>query len=120
MSVKNIIFDVGNVLVKWSPADIIKATFLDISDDETVVYINKIFKTDIWTDLNLGSLTEEEAKIQYKKVTDLTTDDIDRLFDNIKSTQLPIPNMHNLLSTLKKIIFLYMLWQIMLMKLLLI
>lgn len=48
--IKNIIFDIGNVMVKWSPIDIIKLTFDEDSDIE--YHVKNLFKHNTWIQLN--------------------------------------------------------------------
>ena len=103
MNIKNIIFDVGNVIVKWSPIDIIKITFPDVDPDQQQFLFEKIFKSDIWISLNLGKISEKEAKLKY--ISNLKTFDIhmaDRLFNYIKSTQVLIPGTTDLIKILYK------------------
>ena len=60
---KNIVFDIGNVLLKWSPQDIVKTLFPAAPHQD--ILVRKIFKSQIWYDLNLGKLTEKEAIFLY-------------------------------------------------------
>lgn len=80
-----VIFDIGNVLVKWSPEDIVKATFGD--DSQVEYHVQRIFKHDIWYSLNLGKLTEQEAIVQYNKILNYDINILKLLFNNIKHTQ---------------------------------
>jgi HAD superfamily hydrolase (TIGR01509 family) len=56
---KNIIFDIGNVLISFKPIDFLSNKF----DDEVVrqALYNTIFKSKEWLMLDRGTLTEEEA-----------------------------------------------------------
>ncbi|BDU37419.1 hypothetical protein TUMSATVNIG2_18880 [Vibrio nigripulchritudo] len=71
MAIKNIIFDVGNVIVKWSPTDIIARTF-NLSGDECQAMANTIFQHQIWLDINKGKISELEAKLAYQEQLQLT------------------------------------------------
>lgn len=84
MPIKNVVFDVGNVLVKWSPTEIITRTFADVSDIASLT--SAIFTHDIWYALNRGELTEEEAKQEYHRHLQIPESDLDRLFYHIKDT----------------------------------
>ena len=90
------VFDVGNVLVRWSPAEIIDLTFAHPSQSE--VWLHNIFKNDTWQLLNLGSITEAEAQTRYQSLYGLTPSQTARLFYYIKATQIPIYQSHELLE----------------------
>ena len=62
MAIKNIIFDVGNVIVRWSPLYVIENTFPNDEPPQHQFFIDAIFKSDIWIQLVLGQITEIEAK----------------------------------------------------------
>lgn len=103
MHIKNIIFDVGNVIVTWSPPTIIKNTFPEYDQLQQESLIDEIFKSETWTHLNLGQLSEKDAKLKFisnSKILDpLNTD---RLFDYIKSTQTLIPGTTDIIKSLHK------------------
>lgn len=61
--IKNVIFDIGNVFVRWSPPEICRLTFGD--DIDLLATANSIFNTDIWRDLNKGFFSESEAKQHF-------------------------------------------------------
>lgn len=89
MRVKNIVFDIGNVLLKWSPPDIIKTLFPANPDQQ--ILVQKIFKSQIWCDLNLGKLTEKEAISLYIKEFPKETSVFEILMDVVKESLTPLP-----------------------------
>ena len=93
---RNVIFDVGNVLVRWSPAEIIHLTFTH--PFQTNVWIQKIFNHETWQLLNLGLVTEAEAQTRYQTLYGLTPSQTARLFYYIKATQIPIYQSQDLLE----------------------
>lgn len=95
-TLRNVVFDVGNVLVRWSPAEIINLTFANPS--QTEMWIQNIFKHETWQRLNLGLMTEAEAQMRYQSLYDLTPHQTARLFYYIKATQIPIYQSHDLLE----------------------
>ena len=95
-TLRNVVFDVGNVLVRWSPAEIINLTFANPS--QTDVWIQNIFKHETWQGLNLGLMTEAEAQTRYQSLYDLTPSQTARLFYYIKATQIPIYQSQDLLE----------------------
>jgi FMN phosphatase YigB (HAD superfamily) len=68
--IKNIIFDVGNVLFKYYPEYIIKS--LIPNSPHTEFYLTTLFNSDIWTNLDKGTLTEKSAITELSKRHDLS------------------------------------------------
>ncbi|UOO90975.1 HAD family phosphatase [Vitreoscilla massiliensis] len=97
-SIRNLIFDVGNVLVRWSPSEIINLTFADPS--QTEAWIQKIFQHEIWQQLNQGLISEAAAQQQYQALYSLSPEITARLFYYIKTTQIPIYQSQELVAQL--------------------
>ncbi len=57
--IKNVIFDIGNVLIKWDPAGVVADVFPEHKDHMALT--KSIFKSQTWYDLNLGIITKDEA-----------------------------------------------------------
>lgn len=51
--IKNVVFDVGNVIVRWAPLEIVRLTFGNVEQPEELA--KKVFMSDIWLELNRGS-----------------------------------------------------------------
>ena len=83
--VKNIVFDIGNVVVRWDPSLIAARTFTSerVNDD----FVRSIFGHEIWYKLNRGELSENEAKSGYCEYLGLDQSEVDALFFNVKDTQ---------------------------------
>ncbi len=96
--IKNIVFDIGNVLVRWSPETIVALTFGQSQDHSQLT--QTIFKHEYWLQLNRGELTEIEAKKLYTTHLQFETDKIDLLFHHIKSTQELLHESKNLMQRL--------------------
>ena len=96
---KNVIFDIGNVLVKWSPKDIVRATFGDnlLVDSR----VQNIFQHELWYLLNRGEINESQAKQQYQTVLGLTPMLVSRLFEEVKYSQVPVEGTTELVRKLK-------------------
>ncbi len=63
--IKNIVFDIGNVLVRWDSLGIVEAAF-GLSGEEAKARRHALFgETDIWRALNRGEYTEAGAKAAY-------------------------------------------------------
>jgi len=54
--IKNIVFDMGNVLVKWVPETFMK----DYSEQEKDIFGKEIYYSENWLRLDRGELSEEE------------------------------------------------------------
>ncbi|MFT7221837.1 MAG: putative hydrolase of the HAD superfamily, partial [Candidatus Azotimanducaceae bacterium] len=96
---KNVVFDAGNVLVRWSPVTIVEATFGDVEHKRTLT--KSIFRHPIWTSLNLGEVAEAEAKEAYKTLLSFSDPNVDSLFHQIKETQVVVDGTVNLIERLK-------------------
>ncbi|KZN39723.1 hypothetical protein N474_15065 [Pseudoalteromonas luteoviolacea CPMOR-2] len=98
--IKNVVFDIGNVVVRWSPEDIICMTFGKTRLHSELV--ESVFHSEIWLDLNKGLTTEAETKLRYQKALDLSQDDCERLFHYIKHSLIPVYNSVALIERVKK------------------
>lgn len=98
MSIKNVIFDVGNVLVYWTPIKVISAIFPEFKPQD---FYHKL--RPIWIDLNLGKLTEDEAINQYQANFSLSKERLLQLMLGFKTHQKPLKGSIELLKELKEI-----------------
>lgn len=98
MKIKNIIYDVGNVLVKWDPDQVIHTV---------LPYLNpkKVFQTmkAIWIDLNLGKFSEADAILKYVDLLNLPERQITNLIEEFKKQQIPIEGSIELLKKMKQL-----------------
>jgi HAD superfamily hydrolase (TIGR01509 family) len=98
--IKNIIFDLGNVLISFRPND-----FLDkmgyASEAKTII-INDIFKSPEWQLLDKGSLTTPEAIEKISIRSSLKRNDIAAIFNLRTKIMYPINRNINLLPALKE------------------
>lgn len=100
--IENVIFDVGNVIVQWSPMNIVKRTFGDALDAvEVEDKAKSIFDTPIWRDLNKGHFTEAEAKEKFATLLDLDEQTLSELFHHIKDSQTLVSGTVNMMRALK-------------------
>ncbi|MFA0543281.1 HAD family hydrolase [Vibrio sp. 10N.222.52.B7] len=97
--IKNVVFDVGNVIVRWAPLEIARLTFGDTEELESRA--RSIFQSTIWMDLNKGFLTESEAKLRYQQELDLSPLECDRLFYYVKQTQILLHGSVELIERVK-------------------
>jgi len=81
MAYKNIVFDMGNVLIEWNPQHIV-GRFTD--DEDKIDKISKaLFEIPEWGKLDEGTITEEEVlQIAKSKLPEEYYDDLEEVFDN--------------------------------------
>ena len=79
--IKNVVFDVGNVFVRWSPPEIVRRCFdLAADSDANLKRAEALFRCQIWRRLNLGELTQLEAELAYQDQFGLTKDETQKMF----------------------------------------
>lgn len=98
MVFKNIVFDVGNVLVRWDPPGIIHHVFPE-HDNPHQLMLN-IFKHQTWYDLNLGKITEKEAIHCYHHQLGIDMPRLEYLLQAVKESLTPISGSIELLQRL--------------------
>lgn len=98
MKIKNVVFDFGNVLVKWSPLEVLRVVFPERSAEELYQDIRPV-----WLDLNLGKVSEKEAAVLYLKQLNIPENKTFEMFHAFKTSQVPIPGMFELLETLRNL-----------------
>ncbi len=98
--IKNIIFDLGNVLLSWKPDDYFRKSGFD---DNTVSQILKdVFKSPEWFSLDNGDISTQEAIEKITAKSSLKKDFICSLFDLRTKIIFPLTENINLLPRLKK------------------
>ena len=78
MKIKNIVFDLGNVLIDFSPKEYLEKYITESKRDD---FYNAIFPTKEWLRLDDGTLSYEDAKVIFKNRVPNCTDEIDEFFD---------------------------------------
>lgn len=94
--IKNIVFDIGNVLVKWNPTYIVSQTFPDHENHAALA--QQIFKSKLWLDHNYGMFTEEQIIQQYHRTLGIPVVQLNRMMDFVKESQTPVDGSHKLLD----------------------
>lgn len=97
-TIKNVAFDLGNVVVRWSPELICTRAFG--ADAATPERIAAIFGDPVWKALNRGELTAAAAMRHYATTLSLTSAQTDALLFQITDTQELIPGTLDLIETL--------------------
>ena len=107
MSIKNIVFDLGRVLIKFEHKEYIEQ---NIPEEKREDFYNGIFGSTEWLMLDRGTLSYEDAKKIFKERVPGADKQIDRLFDvDLFEILQPIEENVKLLSKLKEKYNLYIL-----------
>lgn len=97
-SIRNIVFDIGNVVVRWGPALIVERAFG--AERGTADFAAALFGSPIWKAINLGQLSEAEAKLAYCREHGLSAEEADAMFFHIKESQELVPGTTDLMARL--------------------
>ena len=97
MKIKNVVFDVGNVLVRWAPLEVIKTIFPEF---EPKGFYKKMQPA--WIDFNLGKFTEDEAISHYHGILSMPKERLVKLMAALKRHQTPLDGSVELLKKLQK------------------
>jgi putative hydrolase of the HAD superfamily len=95
--IRNIVFDIGNVIVRWDPALIAVRTFGEAR--ATPEFVRAVFGP-LWLQLNRGEISEEEAGRVYCDLLGLEPPQIERFFFHVKDTLDLIPGTVALMERL--------------------
>lgn len=98
MAIKNVIFDVGNVLVRWVPSEIVRQVFPLHPCPEQLT--QAIFKSDLWLDLNRGMMNEQDAIKHYHAMLNIPIPELNCLMAQVKESLLPIEENIKILNRL--------------------
>lgn len=77
--IKNIIFDLGNVLINYNPHDFINK---NVKEENREKFFKEIFQSKEWQDLDRGTLEYDEAVKIFSKRLPEERENIKKLFDN--------------------------------------
>lgn len=97
--IKNVIFDLGNVLLNFEPKEYVKSKVVEEKIEE--IY-ESIFKSEEWPMLDRGTITEEEAKINIINRKEENTEFINSVFENWYDILTPIESSVEILQKLKE------------------
>ena len=98
--IKNIIFDLGNVLISFKPADYLDKT--GFTSEAINIIIRDILTSREWKLLDNGDITTEKAIDQISERSSLKKEEIASVFNLRSKIMYPITNNVKLLPELKK------------------
>ena len=88
MAKNTLLWDLGNVVVRWSPDTILSR--LDYSVQQTTYLRRSLFAHSDWQDLDRGVKTESEVAQRLVAESDLSMDQAVRCFDVVRDTMIDI------------------------------
>jgi glucose-1-phosphatase len=98
--IKNIVFDLGNVLISFKPADYLDT--MGYSPELKDIILHDVFRSKEWQLIDKGEITLEEATRRISEVSSLNRQEIEAVFDlRIKILQ-PVDENIKMLPALKK------------------
>ncbi|MCF7980368.1 MAG: HAD family phosphatase [Pseudomonadales bacterium] len=97
-TIKNTVFDLGAVLVHWSPEEIAQQFAQD--EMQKQLLLDQVFHHQDWKRLDLGAITEQQAIQSFARNTALPLSRIKALLDAIKAYLTPKEETVALLSEL--------------------
>ena len=99
MSGKNIVFDIGNVILEWQPEHILKSVF---SVGNIPALMKKTFLSPEWRAYDEGMLSTKDLKEQVALNIGCSNTAMEALLQNVVVALRPIPEMVDLLNNLKQ------------------
>lgn len=100
MVIKNVVFDIGNVLLRWEPEKIYAALFQ--RNDFQKHPLSSIVGGELWLDLDRGLFDMEEGIVKASAGNESCRDDIERFFREAPYYFYPIPENVAYAAKLKK------------------
>ena len=100
MPIRNIVFDVGNVLVPWDPAGI-ETRALGPARVETQGFVPPLRGNPIWLAVNRGEHSLEEAKQRYVAEQGVAAEEIDALWEALYASFPLMADTRALMDELK-------------------
>lgn len=94
----SVVFDLGGVLLRWNPGDIVDRLFPD--ETSRAVVRREIFQHPDWLDMDRGVLLEQDAIQRFQERTGCSLADICKLLQAVKDSLQPIEKTHEILQEL--------------------
>ncbi len=98
--IKNIVFDLGNVLISFKPADFLNK--LGYTAEKINIILTDVFRSREWHMMDKGEISREEAIGNISERSSLSRQEIEAVFDYRLKILLPIDGNTKLLPALKK------------------
>lgn len=98
--IRNIVFDLGNVLISFRPAEYLDTK--EYSTEEKARILNDIFFSREWLQLDNGDITLSEAIDSISEISSLSKEEIAHIFNLRTDLMVPLQQNADLLPELKK------------------
>ena len=99
--IRNIVFDMGNVVIRFDPSFFLDRAGITDPDDRRLV-LNELFLSVEWARMDAGTLTEETAEpLIMQRIPDRLKDTVRILLYNWAYPRDMIPGMEELIRRLK-------------------
>jgi putative hydrolase of the HAD superfamily len=98
MAIRNVVFDVGGVLLEWNPPRVIAGLFPDPATQ--AIIREQMFEHADWHEFDRGTFTEAAAIEHFAKTAGLTTDDTRTLIHATRESLTPIAGTIELVEEL--------------------
>jgi len=99
--IKNVVFDIGNVFVNWSPPEVIRRSFGHEHDSAENRERTMLLRSPLWLRLNRGEVTGAEAELAYQAEHGLTAQQAADLLFHARDHQEPIEGTEALAGRLR-------------------
>ena len=96
--IKNIVFDLGNVLIDYNPRRIVNAVFTNEAEQD--FFYREIFLTNAWKQLDQGVITFDDHYQNLVTRFPPYAKEIGWILDNWHKDLPPIPGMFNVVETI--------------------
>ena len=98
--IKNIVFDVGNVLVSFRWRELMEE--LGLSKDLQTIFGKKVFENPFWIELDRGVLDEKDVISKIRGENSEYGKEFDLIWENVDKLVEPYDYTVNMIDTLKK------------------
>lgn len=98
MQIKNIIFDIGNVIVNWEPVTVVKNCFPE--RDDYALLSAQLFSSQPWIELNEGKITQEALLALYERDLNIDRKVLSKLMKSLEESLVLVDKMEILLLDL--------------------
>jgi len=93
------LWDLGNVVVQWSPSTIVG--MLDLPESKATLFKEALLDTELWLDLDRGLTDELSVAEQLAGQTALNTEDLINGFQTVRRSLIDLPRSIELLYEMK-------------------
>jgi putative hydrolase of the HAD superfamily len=94
----SVVFDLGRVLLHWSPDEILQNSFAN--EQTRSLVMREVFRHPDWLELDRGTLQERDAIRRFHERTGLSMSEMTALLHAVKDSLVPIEETHTLLREL--------------------